>query len=72
MGEVLRMNKREGAIITAYTGYLCCDASSFHKYAEEILNSPIFTHEFANEGICMKLQEASKKDFFNLMSNLKD
>lgn len=66
------MKKRDGAIITAYTGYVCCEPNIFHKYAEEILGRPIFTHEFANGEIWNELKEKCKNDFLNLIMNLED
>ncbi len=40
------MTKREGAILSAYTGVLLCnDLHEYHKYIEEILKRPIYTHE---------------------------
>ena len=39
------MTKREGAILSAYTGCLLCDFNDFHKYIEELLGRPVFTHE---------------------------
>ena len=60
------MTKREGAIITAYTGVLIGSFSEFHKYAEEILGRPIFTHEFGLEEISNQIKDKSKRDFLIL------
>ena len=40
------MNKREAAVISAYTGILLGEFSDLHKYVEEIFGRPVFTHEF--------------------------
>lgn len=64
------MNKREGAIITAFTGYLCTDTNSFHLYAEEKCGRTIYTHEFADRGLWNELKEKSKTDFFNIINQL--
>lgn len=60
------MNKREAAIITAYTGILIGEFREFHGYAEEILGKPIFTHQFANKELSAKIKELSRPDFLAL------
>ncbi len=39
------MNKREAAIVAAYTGFLIGEFSDMHKYIEEIMGGSVFTHE---------------------------
>lgn len=63
------MTKREGAIITAYTGIMCCEFDSFHIYAEEIMRRPVLTHEFANEKVSKMIKERSKDDFMKVVKN---
>ena len=41
------MTKREAAIVSAYTGVLIGDFDEVHKYIEELLGRPVFTHELA-------------------------
>lgn len=60
------MKRREAAIISAYTGTLIGNFSDLHEYAEELLNRPIFTHEFARKEIADKIKEAARKDFMEL------
>ena len=60
------MTKKECAIVTAYTGYLCGQFDWFHEYAEKLLERPIWTHEFANKELMQKIKELSKNDFCNL------
>lgn len=60
------MTKRECAIVSAYTGILCGDFNEFHKYIEELLGRPVWTHELANEDLCKKIKELSKEDFCSL------
>lgn len=67
--DCLTLNKRQGAIIMAFTGVCFGCPSEFHKYAEEKLGRSVFIHEFASEVICDKLKEASRDDFIAL-SNL--
>jgi hypothetical protein len=60
------MNKREAAIITAYTGIMIGSFSDFHRYAEEIIGRPVFTHEFGTREILEQIKEKSRQDFINL------
>lgn len=60
------MNKREGAIISAYTGILIGKFDDFHKYVEEIMNRPVLTHELADEKVFTRIKELSKNDFLSL------
>jgi hypothetical protein len=66
------MNKRETAIITAFTGISFGGKlfPEFHKYAEEKFGHPIWTHEMASENFWEKLKELSKNDFINLVENI--
>ena len=60
--------KREGAIITAYTGIMLCnDYDSFHKYIEELLGRPIYTHEIPL--LFDEIKEKSTKDFMAIIEN---
>jgi hypothetical protein len=58
------MTKREAAIVAAYTGYLLGDFAEMHKYIEEKLERPVFTHELPN--LAEVIREKSKQDFINL------
>lgn len=64
------MNKREGAIISAYTGFLCGSFSAFHEYAEQIMKHPIWTHQFGDKEMAAKIKEASKADFLKLCEDI--
>ena len=63
------MTDREKAIVMAYTGVAMLTSDKlqiFHKYVEEIMGRPIWTHEmvqFADE-----IKEKSKADFMALCS----
>lgn len=61
------MTKREAAIVSAYTGYLIGDFDEFHKYVSEIMDRPVFTHEFLE--LEDEIQEKSKQDFINIKVN---
>ncbi|WP_424244402.1 hypothetical protein Dip510_001632 [Elusimicrobium posterum] len=54
------------AIVTAFTGIVCGNFSYFHEYVQELLNRPVWTHEFASKELMEKIKELSKKDFIAL------
>lgn len=60
------MNNRERAIISAYTGKLMCDFDYFHRYVEEKLGRPVFTHEFGYIEVEDEIKAASRDDFLAL------
>ena len=60
------MTKREAAIVSAYTGILIGEFDDFHKYAEEIIGGPIWTHQFVDKKFTNKIKELSRNDFLNI------
>lgn len=60
------MTKREAAIISAYTGILLGSFPEMHKYVEEVMERPVFTHEMGDHGFMKTLQEKVKPDFIGL------
>ena len=58
-----RLTKEQAKILTAFTGYLCGDFSSFHEYAERLLGRPVHTFEFAEKEIKELLHKLSSNDF---------
>ena len=63
------MTDREKAIVMAYTGVAMLTGdkfSIFHKYIEDLLNRPVFTHELASEEVWNEIKEKSKDDFLKL------
>ena len=60
------MTKQERLIVTAYTGVLMCNMEEFNRYAEQLLQRPVFTHEFAAEDIWIELKEKSRPAFLAL------
>lgn len=61
------MTKHEGAVITAFTGKMCCDFSSFHEYAEKLLGRPIFTMEFASKEVAKEISDKSYPEFVRIV-----
>lgn len=63
------MTDREKAIVMAYTGVTMLSGekfSIFHKYVEEILGRPVWTHELAIELVWNEIKEKSKDDFLEI------
>lgn len=63
------MTDREKAIIMAHTG-ICTltgeDFSIYHKYIEEIMGRPVYTHELADKRVIDEIAEKSKDDFLSI------
>jgi hypothetical protein len=64
--EGIAMTKREAAVVAAYTGVLIGEFSEMHKYVEEIMDRPVFTHEMGNKEIAQEIKDKSKEDFISL------
>lgn len=60
------MTYRECVIVSAYTGYLMCDFDDMHKYIEEKMNRPVWTHEMADKEMQNNIRAAVKPDFLEL------
>lgn len=63
------MTDKEKAIVMAYTGITMLTGekfSVFHKYIEDIMGRPIFTHEFADRKVWRQIKEKSTADFLRL------
>lgn len=66
------MTRRESAIISLYTGFLCGPFEAMHEYAEELEGRPVFTHEFGNQEFVDRLKYKCKPDFINLAESVED
>ena len=66
------MTLQEKIIVSAYTGVLMCDFSHVHKYIEEKMGRPVWTHELGFESTFAKIREAVKPDFIKLCQNRKE
>jgi hypothetical protein len=64
------LTKREGAVLTAFTGKMIGSFSDFHEYAEEILERPIMTHEFGWPDVWEPLKERSRPDFIRICEEI--
>ena len=63
---VPRLTEEQAAIMMAFTGISCGPFELFHKYTQEKLDRPLFTHEFAEEELMAEIQEASMDDFLSI------
>ena len=63
------MTDKEKAVVMAHTGICMLTGekfSIFHKYIEELMGRPVFTHELANAETVNQIKEKSKEDFLKL------
>lgn len=60
------MTHQEKIIVSAYTGYLMCNFSDVHRYIEEKLGRPVWTHEMADPKIRHEICNAAREDFLAL------
>ncbi len=60
------MTKREAAIVSAYTGFLIGEFGDMHKYIEEVVGRPVWTHELGNRDVFNRIKELSRNDFLNI------
>lgn len=69
------MTKRECAIVMAYTG-VCMLAGEnfqiFHKYVEDIMNRPVYTHELGFPLVADEIKRRSENDFIALCKSATD
>lgn len=66
------MNKREAAIINAFTGINIGDFDDFLAYSEEKFGHPIQGHEMGSKEFWDFLKLRSTDDFLELCSKLTD
>lgn len=57
------MTKREAAIVSAYTGILIGEMSDFHKFVEEIMERPVWTHEMGSGEVADEIKKRAKPHF---------
>ncbi len=60
------MTKKEAAIVSAYTGILIGEIAEMHKYIEQIMGGPVWTHELADRNMWDKIKEKSRHDFMSI------
>lgn len=60
------MTYKEAVIVSAYTGVLMCDFDDMHKYIEEKLGRPVWTHELASDEIQNEIKQKCKPEFLKI------
>lgn len=68
------MTKKECAIVMAYTGIPMLSGEDFriyHRYIEDIMGRPVWTHELANEAVVKEIKEKSRYDFLKVCESAK-
>ena len=65
------MTRKEAILLSAYTGFLFApDFSEVHKFCEDILGRPIWTHEFADRCVQKEIQEKLRPQIMELVQNI--
>ena len=65
------MTREEAILLSAYTGFLLVqDFSDVHKFCEDTLGRPIWTHEFADRCVQKEIQEKLRPQIMELVQNI--
>ena len=65
------MTREEAILLSAYTGFLLApDFSEVHKFCEDTLGRPIWTHEFADRCLQKEIQEKLRPQIMELVQNI--
>ena len=65
------MTREEAILLSAYTGFLLVpDFSEVHKFCEDTLGRPIWTHEFADRCVQKEIQEKLCPQIMELVQNI--
>ena len=65
------MTREEAILLSAYTGFLLApDFSEVHKFCEDTLGRPIWTHEFADRCVQKEIQEKLRPQIIELVQNI--
>ena len=65
------MTREEAILLSAYTGFLLVpDFSDVHKFCEDALGRPIWTHEFADQDVQKEIREKLRPQIMELVQNI--
>lgn len=65
------MTREEAILLSAYTGFLLApDFSEVHKFCEDTLGRPIWTHEFADRCVQKGIQAKLRPQIMELVQNI--
>lgn len=63
-----RLTKEQAIVISAYTGFLCCDFGDMHEDVEKRLGSPILSHMFGSQKFVDDvIKPLYKEDFISMV-----
>ena len=65
------MTKREGAILTAFTGIMIGSFSDFQEYVDGLVGYSTFTHMFGDKEFATKVKELARADFIKINEDIK-
>ena len=64
------MTREEAILLSAYTGFLLAPVfSEVHKFCEDTLGRPIWTHEFADRGVQNEIREKLRPKIMELIQH---
>ena len=64
------MKKQEAILVSAFTGFLLTkDFSDVHKFCEDLLGRPIWTHEFASKSVQEEIKEKCRPLILAMIEN---
>lgn len=67
------MKKQEAILISAFTGFLLTkDFADVHKFCEDLLGRPIWTHEFASRTVQAEIREKCRPLILEMIENETD
>lgn len=67
----MSMTREEAILLSAYTGFLLApDFSEVHKFCEDTLGRPIWTHEFADRCVQKEIQAKLRPQIMELVQNI--
>lgn len=67
----MSMTREEAILLSAYTGVLLVpDFSDVHKFCEDTLGRPIWTHEFADQDVQKEIREKLRPQVMELVQNI--
>ncbi len=57
----MRLTKQQGAVISAFTGFLSGEFADYHEYVEKIMGRSVFIHEIPS--LAVEIREKAREDF---------
>lgn len=64
-----RLTKRQAAIVGLYTGILSGGFAEMHKLAEDLMERPVWVHEFADKETVEKMKALSRPLFLEICND---